>query len=175
MQIRLVPCEARHMQPVFEAVRESLAELSPWLPWCHPAYSLPEAEFWSKSVIEAFQNKTTFEFVVESVEGRVLGCGGLNQLDPVNRRCNLGYWIRTSATRRGAATSTVQALAEWAFRETDLVRLEILISVGNHASRKVAERSGAQLEGILRSRLLIHGRYDDAVLYSIVRGESRFA
>ena len=170
VQIRLVPYETRHIHPVFEAVRESIAEVSPWMPWCHPEYGLADSEAWVKTSIEAFQSKATFECVIESLDARVLGCAGLNEIDSVNQRCNLGYWVRTSETRRGVATRAVRAIADWAFRETELVRLEILISAENNPSRRVAEKSGAHQEAVLRSRLLIHGRFHEAALYSIVRG-----
>jgi len=173
MRIRLATYETRHTQPIFEAVRESISEVSPWMPWCHPDYGLPDAEAWVKFASEAFESRATFEFVIESLDGRVLGCGGLNQLDSLNQRCNLGYWVRSSETRRGVATATTRALADWAFRETELVRLELLISAENSASMRVAEKAGAKKEGTLRSRLLLNGRFHDAVLYSIVRGDTQ--
>jgi RimJ/RimL family protein N-acetyltransferase len=35
---------------------------------------------------------------------------------------NLGYWVRTTATRRVGATRAVQSIREWGFRHTDLIR-----------------------------------------------------
>ena len=107
--------------------------------------------------------------MIESVQGRFLGACGIDKFELENQRCNLGYWVRTSATRGGVATAAARALADWAFRSTDLVRLEILVAVGNIASRRVAAKIGAQEEGTLRSRLLLHGRYHDSILYSIIR------
>ena len=34
---------------LFEAVRESIAEVSPWLPWCHENYSIAESREFIKS------------------------------------------------------------------------------------------------------------------------------
>jgi hypothetical protein len=28
------------VSPLYEAARESIAEVSPWLPWCHENYSI---------------------------------------------------------------------------------------------------------------------------------------
>jgi RimJ/RimL family protein N-acetyltransferase len=88
----------------------------------------------------------------------------------MHRFANLGYWVRTSATRQGVATEAVRQVAEFAFGNTDLVRLEIVCAVGNDASQRVAERAGAAREGALRHRLLLHGQPVDAVMYSLVRG-----
>jgi len=65
----------------------------------------------------------------------------------------------------------VHQLAEFAFRETNLVRLEIVIAVGNVRSERVAEKVGAHREGVLRSRLILYSKVYDAVMYSLVRGD----
>lgn len=168
MNLQLVPCDARHARPLYEAVRESITELSKWMPWCHPAYCLAESEHWVKASTDTRSSGAAYEFVIEE-DGEVLGCCGLNHVDRTDMRCNLGYWVRDSQTRRGIATRAVRLLADWALRETDLIRLEILIDVDNRASQGVAEKAGAFREGVLRSRLMSHGRPHDAVLYSIVR------
>jgi len=82
---------------------------------------------------------------------------------------SLGYWVRTSAAGRGVAPAAIRRLARFAFTETDLVRMEIVCAIGNTRSRRAAEKAGASREGVLRARLLLHGRPHDAVMYSIVR------
>ncbi|HYE66449.1 MAG TPA: GNAT family protein, partial [Pyrinomonadaceae bacterium] len=52
--------------------------------------------------------------------------------------------------------------------ELGLQRIEIVVAVDNWASQRVAEKVGATREGILRKRLLIHGRPQDALMYSLV-------
>lgn len=151
------------------AVRESLAELIPWMPWCHPEYSAQEARSWLRVQVQAFNERKWFEFAIVDPDGRYLGQCGLNQFDELNRRCNLGYWVRSSATRRGVATRAVSLLRDWAFAHTNLVRVEIVIAAVNHASVRVAEKAGAVREGVLRHRLFLHGASIDAVMFSFVR------
>lgn len=158
---------------LFEAARESTADVFPWLPWCHPEYRIEESQEWIESQVEAYRKGTEFNFAVVSEDSRFLGGCGLNRLDPAHRTANLGYWVRTSASGGGVAPRAVRALAEWAFSNTDLERLEILTAVGNRRSQRVAEKAGAHREGIARSRLLLHGRFHDAVLYSIIRSSHR--
>jgi RimJ/RimL family protein N-acetyltransferase len=154
---------------IWEAVRESLTELHPWMPWCHPGYAIEETRSWLTVQVQAFQQRTAFEFAVAGGDGRYLGGCGLNQIDALNQRANLGYWVRASATGRGVATDAVTLVREWGFAHTDLVRLEVLIAVGNSASRRVAEKCGAVYEGTLRSRLLVHGVRHDAAMYAFIR------
>lgn len=139
------------------------------MPWCHPEYSIAESRNWLELQTGAFEQRTAFEFAILGEDGANLGGCGLNHIDAVNQRANLGYWVRTSAAGRGVATSAVRALRDWAFETTDLVHLEIVIAVKNLASQRVAEKAGATREGILHSRLILHATVHDAVMYSLTR------
>lgn len=156
-----------------EAVRdsavESTAEIFPWMPWCHADYSLDESRVWIARCEETWENKTEYNFAIVDEADRFLGGCGLNQLRAEHRTANLGYWVRTSATRRGVATAAVRALADFAFRETDLNRLEIVVALGNAASHGVAAKVGALREGVAHDRLYAHGRSHDAVVYALLR------
>ena len=154
---------------VWEAVCESRAELEPWMPWCHAAYSIQESRSWLEAQVAAFDQGTAFEFAIVGSNGEYLGGCGLNQIDQTNRHANLGYWVRTPATRRGVATKAVLAIREWADQHTDLIRLEMVIAVGNVASQQVAQRAGGCFEGTLRRRLLLHGVAHDAMIFSLIR------
>jgi len=172
---RVVACRVRPYEPgdapaLWEAVRESVVEVSRWLDWCHPQYSLAEAEGWIRSRDPLAAEGREYSFaIVGGDEGRFLGGCGLNQINRVHRFANLGYWVRTSATGQGVATAAARQVAQFAFANTDLVRLEIVCAVGNDASQRVAARAGAVREGVLKDRLLVHGRPVDAVMYSLTR------
>lgn len=154
---------------VWEAVRESMAELQPWMPWCHPGYSIDDSRSWLEAQVPAFEQGTAFEFAIVTAGQQYLGGCGLNQIDTINQRANLGYWVRTSAARRGVATHAVGALRDWAFQHTGLLRLEVVVAVGNVSSRRVAVKAGAALEGVLTNRLLLHGAIHDATMFSLTR------
>jgi len=153
---------------VVEAVSESIADLQPWMPWCHPGYSLEDANTFIDKTRAGLQAGSGFEFAV-IVEGTLGGISGINEIDRGNRRANIGYWVRSSMAGRGVAAAAVGLLRDWAFTQTDLVRLEILVAAGNVRSQRVAEKAGAVREGLLRKRLLIYGVAHDAVIYSITR------
>jgi len=162
--------EPEDAQALWEAARESVRDVFPWLPWCHPDYSMAEAVEWIRSRAPLAAEGREYAFAIVGTDGRFLGGCGVNQINRLHRFGNLGYWVRTSATGHGVATEAVRQVAEFAFRTADLVRLEIVCAVGNDASQRVAERAGAVREGILRHRLLVHGQPVDAVMYSLVRG-----
>jgi RimJ/RimL family protein N-acetyltransferase len=165
----LRPFRLQDANDIYEAVRQSLAELGQWLSWCHAGYALDDTLEFLRARPEAFRRDGEYSFaIVSRTSGEFLGATGINQIDPASRRANLGYWLRTSATGRGIATQATRMLALWAFEALELQRIEIVAAVGNLASQRVAERSGATREGIARNRLRVHGVPHDAVLYSLV-------
>ncbi len=154
---------------LYEAVRESMRELEPWMPWCHPDYSIEESREWLASRREAEGGASDYGFRVSDARtDRYLGGVGLNQLNNPHRRANLGYWIRTSATGRGIATRATLLAARFGFDELKLIRIEIVAALGNRASQRVAEKAGAVREGVMRHALFLHGTPHDAVLTSLI-------
>ena len=169
MICRVRPYRADDAPGLFEAARESSGDVFPWLEWCHPDYSMAEASEWASVQAARASDGPEFVFAVVGPNDEFLGGCGVNQINSVHRFANLGYWVRSSATGRGVARAAVRETAELVFQKTDLVRLEIVCAVENRRSQRVAEAAGAVREGILRSRLLLHGKAVDAVMYSLVR------
>jgi RimJ/RimL family protein N-acetyltransferase len=155
---------------LYEAARESIAEVSPWLPWCHKNYSIEETREFIASRESASRDGEWYSFgIFEKDGGRFLGGVGINFINRVHQMANLGYWVRTSAAGVGIATRATRLVASFAFEQLGLQRIEIVVAVGNIPSQRVAEKAGAVREGVLRNRLLIRGESQDAVMFSLVK------
>jgi RimJ/RimL family protein N-acetyltransferase len=139
--------------------------------WCHPNYAIEEARSWIDLQVSAFAKGEEHEFAIFDPSGRYAGGCGVNLIVQSQRRANLGYWVRSSEMGKGVAVAAVRLVAAWAFQNTGLERLEIVVAVGNTRSQRVAEKAGAVREGVLRRRLLLHDTLHDAVMYSLVRGD----
>lgn len=152
-----------------EAVRESGATLGKWMSWAHSGYSEAEAQSWFALCDQERANGTSHEFGIFDTESEIFvgGCG-LNQFNTVHGFCNLGYWVRESWHRRGAASAAVQMLTRFAFEELKLGRVEIVVAAENTPSIAVAAKAGALQEGLARNRLMVHGRLTDAYIFSLV-------
>jgi ribosomal-protein-serine acetyltransferase len=163
------PHEVRDIDSLFSAVRESISEISPWLPWCHPAFSKEELAGFVEVSRNGWKDGSQFQFAIfDALTGSALGGISLNHIARANRLANMGYWVRTSATGRGVATKAVKLVASYGFRDLSLTRIEIASIPENTASRRVAERAGAKFEAVVRNRLVMHDRAYDAALYSLV-------
>ncbi len=157
-------------ETLYEAVRESMAELGQWLSWCHPGYTIQDSMQFLEKCADSFENEGVCAFAItDRATGRLLGATGINQIEKAALRANLGYWLRTSATRRGFAAQATLLVARWALEIVGLERIEIVAATGNHASQRVAINVGAMREGIARKRLRVHDVQHDAVVFSLVR------
>lgn len=151
------------------AIRETLPDLLPWMPWATAAYSETDAGEWVRRASRAFADGLEFQFVArELATGALLGTVGLNAFDRLNRWANLGYWQRTSHSGRGLATRGARLVVGFGFGELSLGRIEVLAAVKNLKSQAVAARLGAEREGVLRNRLRVGELVQDAVVFSIL-------
>lgn len=167
--VRIRPYEADDVLAHLEAVQASLPALMAWLPWPHAEWSAKDSLEWVLSRPPAWQNGTSYCFVIENVQtGAFLGDIALMNLDERHRLGEIGYWMRSDQSGQGYARRAVKLVRQFGFRTLGLQRIEILVEPHNHASRRVAEAAGAVEEGLLRRRLGGQPKNRDAVLYALV-------
>jgi RimJ/RimL family protein N-acetyltransferase len=99
---------------------------------------------------------TGFSFAVllaePGVPGDLVGGVSIRGLEVAGVSGEVGYWVTAPARGRGIAPRAVDAVCEWASglpRDRPLERLELLHSVGNHASCRVAEKAGFHFSAVL--------------------------
>jgi RimJ/RimL family protein N-acetyltransferase len=154
------------------AVRESLETVGRWMPWCHPGYSIRDSKEWIAACQTHWAERLAFEFGVFGPDSaEVWGGVGINQINRTYNFGNLGFWVRSSRVRKGVAIAAARLAARFAFRELSLTRVELVALVDNIASRRVAEKLGATLEGVARNRLVHNGVPFAAAMYSLVPGD----
>jgi RimJ/RimL family protein N-acetyltransferase len=167
-RILLRPYRIEDADNVFAASIESVDTVGRWMPWCHAEYTKSESIAWIEKSLAMWQSGEACEFAAFDATNQYIGGAGLNQFDTVNNFANLGYWIRQSRQRQGLAAGVVAILAKFGFKTLGLTRIELVVATENVASRKVAEKTGAQFECVARNRLLIRGVPLGAAIYSFV-------
>jgi RimJ/RimL family protein N-acetyltransferase len=108
------------------------------------------------------------EFVIEGPGGRPVGRVGFG-LGPGS--AEIGYWLTPEGRGHGYATEAARAACRWAFDQLRLEIIEWRAEVGNHASRRVAERVGFTVEATLRKRIVHRGRRVDVWAGSLLPSE----
>ena len=174
MTVRIRPYELSDAPALYEAARESYLDIGPWMPWCHADYQLAEAQTWVTAVIDGAKSGTIYDFAI-LIDDRFAGACGINQINPHDRVANLGYWLRSSCTGKGVAAWAARHVIDWAFDNTVLNRIEIVVAVNNARSLRVAEKVGATRDAVLPMRTMANGVATDAVMHSVLRSDRTYA
>ena len=153
---------------VFEAANASQAEIGRWMDWCHKGLQLSEIEQFIAARPILWEVDHDYTFGVFDLTGGFLGCCSINQVVRTHQMAHLGYWIRTSKTGQGFASEAACGLVDFGFKKLGLNRLEVVVITENSGSRRVADKIGAQREGVARERLMAQGVGCDATVFSIL-------
>ncbi|OII59812.1 GNAT family N-acetyltransferase [Streptomyces sp. CC53] len=142
-------------------------DLQRWIPLPAP-YRRQEAEdFVGRYVPEAWRADTEYTFAALPREGGpLLAAASLHH--PRAGTWEIGYWTAKEHRGSGYATEAVLTLAHWAFTALACSRLEWRAEVGNTGSRRVAERAGFTMEGVLRAGLDHRGTRRDCWIASLL-------
>lgn len=155
---------------------ESRSFLAPWEPiW--PADDLTKLAF--RRRLRRYQrevrNGSGYPFFVFSADGETL-LGGLTMAQiqrGVTQSAVIGYWMGKPYAGKGLMTAAVRAVVTFAFDNLHLNRVEAACLPHNAASIRLLEKVGFQREGYARKYLCIDGRWQDHLLYGLVRGDPR--
>lgn len=136
----------------------------------HP-YIRTDAETFIGSCIAADEEKQLFRAI--EVDGRAVGSIALCLGSDVYRMtAELGYWLAEEYWGKGIMTEAVKQICwEGYDRWEDLVRIYAEPFDYNAGSRRVLEKAGFQLEGILRRSVCKRGRVYDSCMYSLLYEE----
>jgi ribosomal-protein-alanine N-acetyltransferase len=88
------------------------------------------------------------------------------QFDFPARRAQAFYWIDRRVRGRGIASEALELVTAWAFRDYDIVRVQLVTHLDNEASQMVARRCGFTREGVLRSWEPVKNDQPDVVMWS---------
>ena len=165
--IHLRPFRFTDAAGLYTAVHESLEDLKPWMSWATDDYTEMTAREYITIARARWDEHTFYAFAITRAD-EILGACTLSSIHPIYHFCNLGYWVRTACRGRGIAGRAAKLAARFAFEHLGLIRVEIVIGIGNEASRRVAQKIGAHDEGILLNRMVVGRSIRDAHMYSLL-------
>jgi RimJ/RimL family protein N-acetyltransferase len=105
-------------------------------------------------------------FAILGADDDFLGVAVAPRIDREGLTLELGYVIAPHARGRGVATEALKLLTAWAFDELGARRLELLISVDNGASKRVATKVGYVYEGTMRQMHFKQDLWEDGEIWS---------
>jgi ribosomal-protein-serine acetyltransferase len=126
---------------VVGAVRESLPELKPYLPWAHDDYDTGDASGFIEMSVNDWAKGTAYNYAIFTTTGELIGSVGLmTRMGPGTME--IGYWMRTAYAGHGRMTAAVGALTRVALSLPGVERVAIRYDASNVASERVAVKAG---------------------------------
>lgn len=151
---------ARHANN--QAVARNLRNIFP------QPYSTEDAKTYINACINSDHKRNCFKAIVVNDEA-VGTIGILLQEDVYCKNAELGYWLGEAFWNQGIMSAAVQQICRLAFAEYDIVRIYAEPFARNVGSRKVLEKAGFELEGILQKRIYKEGGIFDSCIYAITK------
>jgi Acetyltransferases, including N-acetylases of ribosomal proteins len=99
--------------------------------------------------------------VIDAESGRHIGNTGLHDIDPADRRGEVGIYLAPEGRDRGYGAAALTKLLTWAFDIMNLHRAGLRVWSYNERAIRTYERIGFVREGTLREAHFFQGRYWD--------------
>ncbi len=115
-----------------------------------------------KYMFMALHKKDSNEFIGEA---GIIGC------NPNANRCEIGYNLLPQYWMNGYATEIAKGIVKYAFENLKYERVEALALQINTASCRVLEKSGFELEGVLRNFNRYELGYRNVCYYGIISSD----
>lgn len=133
---------------------------------CKPVFSQEEVVSFFRACVE---DPHRYDFLLVCPDGRILGECVINEIDWELKKANYRIALfQKEARNRGLGTWATERIRDFAFRELKLHRLELEVYAFNPRGRRVYEKAGFQVEGILRDAVQDGQGYADVIVMAML-------
>lgn len=145
--------------------------LEPWEPtWPSDALSWMSYRSRIARYAEDWRADQAYNFFIFTHDDKLVGGIGLSNVRRgVSETASIGYWIGEPFARQGWMTAALPLVLDFSFDRLRLHRVEAACLPINTPSRALLTRAGFRQEGYARQYLCIDGKWQDHVLFAILR------
>ncbi|MFH2143446.1 MAG: GNAT family N-acetyltransferase [Bacteroidota bacterium] len=134
--------------------------------------SLDDSKKLIKYYLDQSENKQGFMWSIDFKEQRkMIGIIGLLHINHDHAYCSFGSLLLREFWNQSYNTEAHIALINFAFTKTKLNRIESQFFENHKAVERMLIKSGMKNEGILRENFLLHGKFVNSKLYSIIKSD----
>ncbi|MCW3479102.1 GNAT family N-acetyltransferase [Neisseriaceae bacterium JH1-16] len=109
--------------------------------------------------------------ISEREDGQPVGVTGFLGAWQPHRQAEVGYLLLPEQQGRGYATESLREVVRFALVDCGYHKLTATVTAGNAGSRKVLEKVGFRLEGVLREHFLLRGEWCDDWVFGLLHSE----
>ena len=122
--------------------------------------------------LTAYRRSFVLFHLIERASGKVIGACNFHSWHTPHHRAEIGYAINDESNKRqGYMREALPSVIRYGFEEMDLNRIEAFIGPQNEPSKKLVQRCGFVLEGVMREHYCKDGRIEDSFIFSLLRRE----
>lgn len=159
---------------LFKIIAESRPHLEKWLPWVHYVRSVDEESKIVEQWLYDMELRSAIHLCI-TLEERIVGLISAHQIDWMNQRTSIGYWIKSDMVNKNIVTESTANLMEYLFRKLRIHRIYIQAATDNIASNRVIKKLGFKFEGLLRENERLGDRFVDHNIYGMTSDDYNFA
>ena len=158
--------EEKHAGELFDLTDKNRGYLKEWLPWLDNNKTVNDSRNFIKNSLDSYANR---KGIVTSIwfKERLAGVIGFYEIDWVNHKLSIGYWLGAAFQGKGLMTKSCRTMIDYAFNELKMERVEILCATGNRKSRAIPERLGFKEIGLVQNAEWLYDRFVDHVIYGM--------
>ena len=154
---------------IFNAIDQNRIFLRKWLPFIDQTRKVKDTAAFVRSIVDDVERRQ--EIFTIWMKGDFAGLVGLKEIDYLNRKLEIGYWMVEKYTGKGIMTKSVERILKFVFEEMEINRVQIKCGVGNLKSSAIPKRLNFELEGIEREGERHSLKFIDLEIYSLLKSE----
>jgi ribosomal-protein-alanine N-acetyltransferase len=130
--------------------------------------ALQEIEYWGG----LFKHRQSIYWgIADRKTNELVGTCGYNYWNRLHRRAELSYDLKRELWGKGIMTEVLKEVVKFGFTQMMLHRVSATVSPDNPASGRVLEKLNFTQEGVMKDYKILHGKWDDAVMYALLEEE----
>lgn len=155
---------------LFGLVSGSREHLERWLPWVEFVRTIDDERHIVEQWIYDMQMKSAIHLGI-TVDGNLAGLVSTHQIDWLNQRTSVGYWMGLDNVGRNFTTEATALLVTYLFDNLKLHRISIQAATGNEASNRVIRKLGFRWEGLMKENERLKDHFLDHNIYGMTQGD----
>lgn len=131
-------------------------------------YSEADANWWLDMVMKEEGKTGVFRAIF--VDNQLVGNISVERNEGIfDKDAKIGYLLLTEQWSKGIMSESVRQICSIAFQQLDLIRITGEVFSANIASRKVLEKNGFSLEGVMKKAVVKEDKIYDLCIYGLLK------
>ncbi len=159
-----------HIQDIYSAIDQNRKFLRKWLLFVDFTHKVGDTEKFVRSILSKHAANRDEVYVIW-YNYQFAGLIGFKDIDRINDKLEIGYWLIENMSGKGIATAATRKMVNLAFRNMNMNRIQIRCGIRNEKSSAIPRRLGFKFEGIERGGERHNHSYIDLEVFSLLKSD----